>query len=585
MEEGGEKEILGGVTEDYQKYEKLMEQSKSDPPSTPYCSKYAAKVILEKLKIKLSEMNKESDTIEVDSVQADVELNMGIIDMDTEDFASAEKNFETCLATIKDHEGEPGKILTSLGVLNRLGLMWSDRGETAVARDYLLRAEQLYNTYKQENATNPPVVVSDLLSAQTREPEKAADMMEKLHTHTLFYLGQVYQLLEEPDKSAACFYSTLNRQLNSNDFDPVDWALNAATLAQYFLANDNFMNARHHLACATVVLNKHESELTALSDSNASDKIETLNRRKADLNRCWGKYCIVLLCSSRDDLLSKEDDELINTVNKVSIADTVKPFSSEVNATFSLDISDLEVQVTGSKVLDFEQARPVFLHGQKCLNQAKEYYTKDDNASDYVEIIQDQSKLFQYLAFFESNSERQCKMLKRRVDLLEEVLKDLNPQYYLNVCRQMRFELAEIYSDMRDIKVAMTEQGEREITASSVKKINQLTEKSIKYFSLFLDSFRDLNNALPETYPEELTRPVLLAQFCSARLYSKLMVTTQVQKLDNLNKSLEGYRFVLDYCKKHSNIKDIMKLEYEICEEMVKLLPLKMNQVIGVTPT
>ena len=37
-------------------------------------------------------------------------------------------------------------------------------------------------------------------------------------------------------------------------------------------------------------------------------------------------------------------------------------------------------------------------------------------------------------------------MHKRRIDLLEAVVKQLNPQYFLLVCRQLNFELAEIYS-------------------------------------------------------------------------------------------------------------------------------------------
>ena len=38
------------------------------------------------------------------------------------------------------------------------------------------------------------------------------------------------------------------------------------------------------------------------------------------------------------------------------------------------------------------------------------------------------------------------KMHKRRIDMLGALVSQLNPQYYLLVCRQLDFELAEAYS-------------------------------------------------------------------------------------------------------------------------------------------
>ena len=44
-------------------------------------------------------------------------------------------------------------------------------------------------------------------------------------------------------------------------------------------------------------------------------------------------------------------------------------------------------------------------------------------------------------------------MYKRRVDLLEPLLAELNPAHYLAVIRQLQYELAEIYSDIAQCKV------------------------------------------------------------------------------------------------------------------------------------
>ena len=49
-------------------------------------------------------------------------------------------------------------------------------------------------------------------------------------------------------------------------------------------------------------------------------------------------------------------------------------------------------------------------------------------------------------------------MHKRRIDLLLPVLLELNSQFYLQVCRQIQFEIGEIYSEMTDLKIAIADQ-------------------------------------------------------------------------------------------------------------------------------
>ena len=58
------------------------------------------------------------------------------------------------------------------------------------------------------------------------------------------------------------------------------------------------------------------------------------------------------------------------------------------------------------------------------------------------------------LIFFEPEEDRQFKMHKRRIDLLEGVYKELNPAMYKLLCRQLIFEIGETYSSMMDLKSA-----------------------------------------------------------------------------------------------------------------------------------
>lgn len=51
------------------------------------------------------------------------------------------------------------------------------------------------------------------------------------------------------------------------DFDMVEWALNSATLAQFFMEQNAFRQARHHLSAASHVLDRHEQEIKTMDCS------------------------------------------------------------------------------------------------------------------------------------------------------------------------------------------------------------------------------------------------------------------------------------------------------------------------------
>lgn len=52
---------------------------------------------------------------------------------------------------------------------------------------------------------------------------------------TVYYLAQVHQNMGNAAESAVYCERTLVRQLEGMKFDSVDWAINAATLAQYYV--------------------------------------------------------------------------------------------------------------------------------------------------------------------------------------------------------------------------------------------------------------------------------------------------------------------------------------------------------------
>ena len=48
-------------------------------------------------------------------------------------------------------------------------------------------------------------------------------------------------------------------------------------------------------------------------------------------------------------------------------------------------------------------------------------------------------------------------MNKRRIDLLLPLLKEINSQFYLQISRQLQYEIGEIYSEMTDLKINISD--------------------------------------------------------------------------------------------------------------------------------
>jgi len=250
----------------------------------------------------------------------------------------------------------------------------------------------------------------------------------------------------------------------------------------------------------------------------------------------------------------------------------------------SLEVTSLEQSVPDHLIKTYDEARVVFLEGQKWLNISKEFYVLDGHVTNHVEILQDMSQLYKMLAFFDEDFERRCKMHKRRVDMLSEVLIELNPQHYLLVCRQLMFEIAEAYSEMADLKMAIVDESGGPPSVHAVKKINTLLNQSIKFFQSFIDSLKH-KGALPEKFDEDTVRPALVAHFYIARLYSKIICADKQTKVENLKKSLHIHQYLVKYCDTHPDIPEkAFKEELGVSREMAGLLPLKMDKIMMSEP-
>ena len=226
--------------------------------------------------------------------------------------------------------------------------------------------------------------------------------------------------------------------------------------------------------------------------------MELYNRREADVARCWTKYGLLLMSISTRRLISDDDNRFHKSLEMQVIlkeSDVLKKenlmFSDLQNFTFEdLDTAFYENKIEFNYLLTFEDARKVFLYIQQHLITAKKYYTLDTHASDMIQITQDHSQLYRHLCFFEDEDPRKCGMLKRRLALLDPLQRQVNPKYYIDSCRELWYEMAQINSDLLDIKLGIM-QDKPENSRSSIHKANAICDSSVKFFQTFLDSFRD----------------------------------------------------------------------------------------------
>ncbi|XP_078499337.1 KIF-binding protein [Lissotriton helveticus] len=596
MESGS---LIKNLRDKYQRSLLLSEEeSKKDPDTDPYRSKYSARELLNEIKGHMGQLDvgREEQANGPDPADspagiliirlAVIELQLGVNHTETEELSAGEEHLVNSLRLLEPYRLSQECVSAYVQAQNNLGILWAGRGEIQVAQTYLESAEILYIKYMKQIGRPPLELHEHFMGEEERFTEQERfKRFERVHTHTLYYLAQVYKHLELNEKSAQYCHTTLQRQLEFTTYNPLEWAINAATLSQYYLPKQLYMESRHCLAAANVVLLQADHRVPSESVEEEQKHLEILGRRKAEIARCWIKYCLNLL----QDAMKKLEDNIgeldadrqcdlkARRIKEEDEGERKKAVLFESSEMYD-SVLAIEEKVPCRYPLDFEEARVLFLVGQYNVNESKQYFQLDGHATDHIEILQDHSALFKVLAFFEEDYERRCKMHKRRIDMLEPLCKEINPQYYLLICRQLQFELADTYYEMMDLKIAI---GNRldELDCHTIKKINTLALSAIKYYEMFLDSLKSPDKKFPEILEEDVVRPALVAKFHIARLYGKLITTDGKKQLENMQTSLEYYSFLLNYCAKNEDAIKVVETELELSKEMAGLLPTKMERL------
>eukprot|EP00111_Clytia_hemisphaerica_P008771 TCONS_00025650-protein len=581
--------------EGYKKYKEFLhlnnEESKFDPEDDPFKSKYKARDILKALKCKLEDfMEDSSETVSQNEANVDdttssvtaqhllcvIHYELAVNYVECEEVPTGQEYLDKCIQIINKRDLEFSWVTLSITVNNQYGILWSNRCSYEEAYNYLVISEKLFTDYKNKTSEAPLNYKSFWAESNNELIENKDVFFESLHTHTLYYLAQAYGIRGDTKTSSKYCHITLARQMEMKQYDPLDWSLNCATLSQYYVTQDQYNFARYCLSCAELINKEVFVKLESMEFSEQNEKERTeekMLKSKADVFRCWAKYGLNLLKHAHASNAKTATSE----INTESMNEEHENFKE-------LRFKDLEVSVYEERVTDklpttYAEAKALFVYSLKCLEQAKEFYQLDGYVTAYVEITQDISQLYKYLSFFDDSFDNRCKMHKRRIDMLNAILLELNPQHYLVICRQLTFEIAEAYSDLSELKKAIIEENPAKFSTSSVRKINHLLLQSIKYYQGFVDSYQK-EGKLPDKIEADDVRGVLICYFYMARLNSKYYTNDKQTKLSYLEKEKKCYEFIVEYCDEDEHASDVFKDELGISREMLGLFHAKVNKVL-----
>ncbi|TNN07010.1 KIF1-binding protein isoform 1 [Schistosoma japonicum] len=377
----------------------------------------------------------------------------------------------------------------------------------------------------------------------------------------------------------------------SEVFNPTEWATNAITLSDYFSSIEKNKNCYYKtfecLLSAINVVNEATGEGKILPGQMSLDLLE----KGAKLR----DYVTEDRITTDEVKLRKLDEfkdankfgSMFNLELQPILAELLdyKVDAKNPNLNTISQISDLVYDLV-IPPRNAETASRIFRMILHCIVKSEQFYVLQDHCTDAVGLIQDRSKAYRLMAVFESSINRQCCMHKRRIDMLNDVLKQLNPNYYLHICRQLTFELAEALSTLRDLKKKLFDEVSVKGSQNSVHyahKSNNLTKRAISVYQDFLKLYGVQSAKTALDFTDDDIKPLITTYLYTARLYSQFISTDNIEKIRNLSKALDFYEQLVTLADHHiqrnptTPIKDCDELR--IAKEMVVLLPVKLSRL------
>jgi hypothetical protein len=454
-------------------------------------------------------------------------------------------------------------------IYNNLGIVFSNKGDLKKGLQFFGKAEQMYKMFCELASFN---ITNDFNSfmlscSKDKTNDSCTDKLEffnffidggldkksleKNYTMTIFYYAQAFTKLEFKKKAIKYCSLTLKRQIESNGIDLKDIIMNCNNLADFYMENQYFAQAEYVLLAALEILPKNED-------------IEEEHRASVQLH--LGKYFLERLKfavrQTKEQLWINENDELHSIVNK-----RIVTFNT-------LNISWPKIE----DVKDIEQAKLLFRLSNTQFKKALNFYVLDGYVTEHININKFISQLYKYLTFFETDNNRIFQMLDRRIGLLEPIIKEINPKTFIVQWQELVLELADIYNEIFQSKYELLRI--KQPKQSELIQINSLAEKALLYYKQLLEYLEAEFVKSEEKTVEEL-QTIITIKLNIARLLSKITYSDNKKVVSSLASALRIYEDVYKQLKKSDCYKmsDSLADQMKICEEMINLLPSKINKI------
>ena len=213
------------------------------------------------------------------------------------------------------------------------------------------------------------------------------------------------------------------------------------------------------------------------------------------------------------------------------------------------------------------------------------FYVLDEYVIEHIEITRNQSSLYNLLIRFENDNNRIFAMEERRINLLTPIYNAINHKVFVMQWQEISLELAEIYLEIFESNYELIRAKKKKIANSKeIEEINEKGEMSIKYYKDIIEYIETEYNKEKESekkVDEFLT--IITIKSNLARIYSKLIYNKDIKKrVDALKTSLNMYKEVrelLKNAKQFYNQKPELQENLLMCEEMIGMLPIKIDKI------
>lgn len=240
-----------------------------NPIETQYASIFA------KLDDILSKLVKDSENyLKVLAMKASLYYELSKISLNTNTVEKSKDFLEIGMNLIKAYEEQPLIAFLYMRIVNYNSYVLALLGDLNTART-LLESSNI------ENLKCTPVVYTteELFCSKTINNQiNAQSKINKIIINNMQMLGWIYGKLGLNDLYADLIHKSLQKELDSNEIDPVQWAIKSYRLASLFITQNKWKDACNHLAAAQTLLDPLEVKTSPNT---------LLFKAQADMARVW----------------------------------------------------------------------------------------------------------------------------------------------------------------------------------------------------------------------------------------------------------------------------------------------------------